>query len=69
MLSAQLAHMVPGTQQYRDVETRLTAINSRMDELRGKSKQVEFSIGKVADGMNRYASMGATVIATITGLS
>jgi len=68
MLSAQLAHMVPGTQQYRELEDKLKAINSRMDELRGKSKQVEFSIGRLADGMNRYASMGATVIATITGV-
>lgn len=68
MLRQQLAHTVPGTKAFQELESRLKIVNTRMDELRGKSTQASFSIGKLADGFNRYSAIGATVIATITGI-
>lgn len=67
-LRLAMHNMIPGSEQYLRYQADLNKINARMRELRVNSKATGFSIGKMADQFNRYAALGATVIATLTGM-
>lgn len=68
MLRTTLANMVPGKGNYDKLNAELREINARLTEMRGKATATSLSMGKVADGFNRYAALGASVIATGTGV-
>jgi len=67
-LRLQLHNMVPGSAQYKRYSAELKGIDSRLKELRLNARATRSSIGRVADGFNRYAALGASVIATGTGM-
>jgi TP901 family phage tail tape measure protein len=68
ILRLSLNNAVPGSAAYKQYQTELNAVTSRMDELRGRAVGARASINNLADGFNRYAAMGASVIAVFTGV-
>src|SRR5690606_27673101 len=68
-LRIQLNNTIPGTAEYIRLQNELKQVSDRMDELRGKAVATGLSLGKVADGFNRYAALAASVIATLTGMA
>lgn len=60
---------VHGTQQWKDYNTQLGAVNARMGEVSGKAQQTSFSMGKLADGFNRYSAIALSFVAIITGIT
>lgn len=65
----QLDHLTPGTKAFNETKAHLDALKARMKELRGQAETAKFSLSKLADGFNRFAALGATAIASVTGLS
>lgn len=68
-LRIQLNNTIPGTADYIRYQNDLKQVSARMDELRGKAKATQMTIGTVADSFNRYTALGASAIATLTGLA
>lgn len=67
LLRHQLANTVPGTAGYRELETRLNAVNRRMSEVQGKAGSLRASFNRLADGANKYFNVIAGAAAIITG--
>jgi TP901 family phage tail tape measure protein len=68
ILKMKLRNAIPGSEAYQRYNTQLTAINARMAELRGNANQTRLSISSLADGFNKYAALGASVLAVLTGV-
>lgn len=68
ILGHQLANTVPGTTAYAELETRMKAVNQRMNELKGKSGSLRASFQNLAEGANKYFNVIAGGIAVITGM-
>lgn len=67
-LNMILQHLRPGTAEYVKLKEELSAVGNRIAELRGKAKDTGLSIGKLADGFNRYFAIITAGAATLTGL-
>jgi TP901 family phage tail tape measure protein len=67
-LSPLLRHLVPDSDQYKKVSGEMGEISERISELNSKAKGAKLSIGSIADSFNRYAALGASVVATFTGI-
>ena len=67
-LRLQLYNMVPGSAQFKKFNAELGAVNTRLSELRNQGRASELSLGSLANGFNKYAALGASAIATITGI-
>lgn len=67
-LNAILRNLDPSLPQWKQYNQQLKEVNARIRELRNESKETQFSIAKLADGFNRYAAIGASVIASLTGV-
>jgi len=48
--------------------SELKEVNAQIDKLKIKSKSTSLSIGGIANGFNKYAALGASAIATLTGV-
>ena len=68
LLRIQLANAVPNGEAYLSYKKELKQVELRLGELSLKAKTTQFSLSKVADGFNRYAALGASVIAATTGM-
>ena len=68
-LRAQLNNTVPGTENWRSLKADLDIVDARMRELRGTAQSTGLSLGKLADGFNRYAAIGTSAVATLTGMA
>lgn len=68
MLKMTLRNLVPGSADYVRYQQELTQVNARIGELSGRATQAGFSIGRVADGFNRYAALGASVLGFFAGM-
>ena len=68
-LRAQLNNTVPGTEKWRSLKADLDIVDARMRELRGTAQSTGLSLGKLADGFNRYAAIGTSAVATLTGMA
>lgn len=68
-LNAILRNLDPSLPQWKQYNQQLKEINARIRELRNEAKETQFSISKLADGFNRYATIGASVIASLTGVA
>lgn len=68
-LRSQLDNAIPGTEKYKALQADLKITEARMKELRGTAVETRFSISKLADGFNKYAAVGAGIIATMTGIA
>ncbi|MFB9055087.1 phage tail tape measure protein [Formosa undariae] len=67
-LRLQLRNMVPGSADYNRLNADLKSVNARLKELKTNAQATKLSLGGIADGFNRYAALGASVIATLTGI-
>ena len=67
-LRVQLDHMVPGSARYNKFNADLKKTNARLSELKAKSRGAASGLGSLADRFNRYAALGASFIATLTGI-
>lgn len=68
-LNTVLAQVPGNSPLYAKYQEQLTQVNDRMKELKGTSKDTEGSLSKLANGFNKYFTMGASLIAGITGAS
>jgi tubulin-specific chaperone A len=68
MLRSTLRNLVPGSADYQRYQAELTQVNNRLGELNGRAQTARLSIGGIADGFNRYAALGATAVAGLTGV-
>lgn len=67
-LKLSLRNVVPGSEDYKRYEAELKQVNTRLSELSGKAKEAKYSLSSLADGFNKYAALGASVIAMFTGV-
>lgn len=67
-LNMTLQHMRPGTKEFGLLQQELKETSSRINELRGKSSATGLSIGKMADGFNKYFGVAAAFAASFTGV-
>ena len=67
-LRLQLRNMVPGSAQYKRFNNELKAVNVQLGKLKAQGRATKFSLGGIANSFNKYAALGASVIATITGI-
>lgn len=68
-LKRQLDKTVPDTAEWKELQADLQITRARMKELSGQANETRFSIAKLADGFNRYGTMAATAVASLTGLT
>ena len=68
-LRRAMNNLQPGTDEWKRYRVELQLTEQRMKELRGESTETGLSLGKLADGFNRYAGMAAGAIATLTGMT
>lgn len=68
-LKRQLDKTVPDTAEWKELHADLQITKTRMKELSGQANETRFSIAKLADGFNRYGTMAATAVASLTGLT
>ncbi len=67
-LNMVLLHMRPGTQEYASLKTEVDGVSARISELKSKTQDTDFSLGKMADGANRYFALITAAAATLTGM-
>lgn len=67
-LKLELRNMIPGSAEYKRIQTELRAIDGRMKELSLGARQAESSISRLANGFNKYFALATGVIATGTGM-
>lgn len=68
LLKMTLRNFIPGSSDYKRYQDELNQVNARIGELNGRASQTGFSLGKVADGFNRYAALGASVLGFFAGM-
>ena len=68
-LKRELNNTVPGTKKWQELRSDLILTQNRMRELEGQARETRISIGSIVDGFNKYAALGATAIASLTGLT
>ena len=68
LLKMTLRNLIPGSADYKRYQDELNQVNTRIGELNGRAAQTGFSLGRVADGFNRYAALGASVLGFFAGM-
>lgn len=68
-LKAQMDNAVPGTERWKALRSDFLLTKQRMKELEVQATETRFSISKVADGFNKYAAIGASAVASLTGVA
>ena len=68
-LRRAMNNVKPGTEEWKKLRDELRLTQQRMRELSGTATETGLSLGKLADGFNRYAAIGASAIATLTGMT
>jgi len=68
-LNAIIKNLPGDSSEYKQYSNQLKEVNARIKELKGNANEAKFSIGKLADGFNKYAAMGAGIIASLTGVA
>lgn len=68
-LNATLRNLNPNTPEWKQYNQQLKEVNARIKELKGTATETGLSLGKLADGFNRYAAIGASALATLTGMT
>jgi len=67
-LNAILRKIDPSLPQWKEYNSQLKEVNGRIKELRDQSKDTSFSLSKLGDSFNKYAALGASAIASLTGV-
>ena len=68
-LRRAMNNVKPGTAEWKQLREELRLTQQRMKELSGTATETSLSLGKLADGFNRYAAIGASALATLTGMT
>lgn len=68
-LRSQLYNAVHGTEKWKQLQADLKIADARLKEVRASAQTTSLSLGKLADGFNRYAAIGASAVATLTGMA
>lgn len=68
-LRRELNNTVPGSEKWKQLQADLKIADARLKEVRASAQGTSFSLGKLADGFNRYAAIGASAVATLTGMA
>lgn len=68
-LRRELNNTVPGTEKWKQLQADLKIADDRLREVRASAQDTGISLGKLADGFNRYAAIGASAVATLTGMA
>ena len=68
-LNAILRNIDPSLPEWKQYNQQLKEVNARIKELKGTATSTGLSLGKLADGFNRYAAIGASALATLTGMT
>lgn len=68
-LNAILRNLPATSPLWKQYNDQLTEVNTRIKELKGTADTAKFSLSKMADGFNKYAAMGAGVVASLTGVA
>ena len=68
-LRRELNNTIPGTKKWQELRSDLIITQNRMRELENQARETRISIGSIVDGFNKYAALGATAIASVTGLT
>ncbi|WP_341221029.1 phage tail tape measure protein [Polaribacter atrinae] len=69
VLRLALNNAIPGGADAKRWNAELQAIGTRLDQLKQKGNQTKLSLSGIANGFNKYAALGASVIATTTGIA
>lgn len=68
-LKAQMDNATPGTEKWKILRADYMLTKQRMKELEVQARDTKFSLSKMADGFNKYAAIGASAIASLTGVA
>lgn len=68
-LNAILRKLDPSIPKWKEYNNQLKEVNGRIKSLRDQSKSTSFSLSKLGDGFNKYATLAATTIAAFTGVT
>lgn len=68
-LKAQMDNAVPGTEKWKALRADYVLTKQRMKELEVQARDTRFSLSKLTDGFNKYAAIGASAIASLTGVA
>jgi len=67
-LNSIMRNLDPRTEEYKKLDAQLQKVKLRMNELRIGTNRTKISLRQIADTMNRFSVLGASVIAAITGI-
>lgn len=67
-LKRQMDNATPGTEKWKALRADYLLTRQRMREVEVQARETRFSLSKMADGVNRYAAMGAGVVGALTGV-
>lgn len=68
-LKRQMDNATPGTEKWEALRADYLLTRQRMKEVEVQAHDTRFSLSKMADGVNRYAAMGAGVVGALTGVA
>ncbi len=68
VLRLTLRNMVPGSGKYKKFRNELRQVTARLTKLKNEARGAAFSLRSLSRGFNQYAVLGATIIATFTGV-
>lgn len=68
-LKRQMDNATPGTEKWKALRADYLLTRQRMREVEVQARDTRFSLSKMADGVNKYAAMGAGVVGTLTGIT
>lgn len=68
-LKGQMDNATPGTEKWKALRADYLLTRQRMREVEVQARETRFSLSKMADGVNRYAAMGAGVVGALTGVA
>lgn len=68
-LKAQMDNEISGTEKWKALRADYLLTKQRMKELEVQARDTKFSLSKMADGFNKYAAIGASAIASLTGVA
>lgn len=68
-LKRQMDNATPGTEKWKALRADYLLTRQRMREVEVQARETRFSLSKMADGVNKYAAMGAGVVGALTGVA
>lgn len=68
-LKRQMDNATPDTERWKALRADYLLTRQRMKEVEVQAHDTRFSLSKMADGVNRYAAMGAGVVGALTGVA